>query len=106
MLIKNYTPHPVTVVYPDGTDQTIQPEGPVPRVTMIEEQAGTVAGMPTKIARPSRDVTNLPVREDGVILIVSRLVINAAPDRDDLYCAHDTVRNAEGVVVGCRSLAR
>lgn len=40
------------------------------------------------------------------LLIVSRLVAEACPERDDLVVPDDTVRDDAGRIIGCRALAR
>jgi hypothetical protein len=51
------------------------------------------------------EVTGLPARKSGVQYLVSRLVKQAVPDRDDCFVPHDVVRDENGVIVGCLSLA-
>ena len=52
------------------------------------------------------DVTDLPEQEDGVYLIVSRLVATACPNRSDLLIPGPLIRDAEGKVVGCKGLSK
>ena len=52
------------------------------------------------------DVTGLPDKKDGVLLIVGALIRSACPDRDDLI-GPDTsptgaVRNTDGMIIGVR----
>lgn len=43
---------------------------------------------------------------EPVLFIVSRVVAEAAKDRDDLLIPDDVARDEEGRVIGCRALAR
>lgn len=52
------------------------------------------------------DVENLPAPEEGTLYIVSRIVAAACPGRDDLVIPNDLVRDENGNIIGCRSLAR
>jgi hypothetical protein len=51
------------------------------------------------------EVIGLPEKKSGTQYIVSRLVKQAIPDRDDCFVPHDVVRDENGVIVGCLSLA-
>src|SRR5690606_31963979 len=52
------------------------------------------------------ELEGLPDPADGVIYVVSRLVAEAAPHRDDLYFPGRLLRDEAGRVVGAESLAR
>ena len=99
----NLTPHPVKV-FLDGADDPIiiaPADAPTPRVTST---AVTVA--PGFVTTTFGDVTDLPDKVDGVLLIVSALVRSACPDRDDLV-GPDTsptgaIRNNDGQIIGVR----
>ena len=108
--VVNLTPHVVRLV---GDEITVElaPAGPPARVVLQPDQADGVVrvgplAVPLKRTAASRVVTGVPERRPGMLLIVARPVAEALPERDDLVYPHDTVRNAEGMVVGCRSLAR
>ena len=51
------------------------------------------------------EVVDLPAPQVGVYYIVSRLVMSACPNRQDLLVPNDLVRDEAGRVIGCRSLA-
>ena len=51
------------------------------------------------------EVVDLPEPEKDVMLIVSRLVASACPDRSDLLVPGPLVRDSEGEVIGCRGLS-
>ena len=97
----NLTPHPVNIIMDDGSNITIDPSGVVPRCSA----ANTVIA-PGFTQSVLGDVTGLPNKQDGVLLIVGALIRSACPDRDDLI-GPDTsptgaVRNADGQIVGVR----
>jgi hypothetical protein len=112
-MIINLTPHTVTIVDDAGGNLvTIEPSplGPA-RVTMLpDQQYGHAAygdmRVPLVISSTSRVIENLPDPVPGRLIIVSRMVVEAAAGRADLVVPHDTVRDERGQVVACRSLAR
>lgn len=77
------------------------------RVTAQAVQIGTFAGIPVR--RTSfGDVTGVPDAQPDTVLIVSRLVADAlaASGRiDDILIVDDTVRDADGKIIGARALA-
>lgn len=104
--IVNCTPHPVCFVSADGTEtETFPPSGRVPRVeeTARPSAAAPDIGYPTVAVAAPDGVSGLPEPGNGVWLLVSRMVFDAAPGRVDLLVPHDVVRDDDGRVVGCRS---
>lgn len=97
----NLTPHPVNVILDDGSNITIDPSGVVPRCSAANNIIAP--GFTQSILG---DVTGLPDKKDGVLLIVGALIRSACPDRDDLI-GPDTsptgaVRNDQGQIIGVR----
>lgn len=98
----NLTPHPVNIILDNDSDPiVIAPSGVVPRCSA----ANTVVA-PGFTQSVLGDVTDLPDKVDGVLLIVGALIRSACPDRDDLI-GPDTsptgaVRNADGQIIGVR----
>jgi len=91
-MIKNLTPHSI-IIYKDGSVlRTFQPEGIVPRCQEERIQIGEIEGIPDK--------------QEGVFLIVSPIVANALPDRDDLLVPDILVRDGQGNIIGSEALAR
>ncbi|MET7426943.1 hypothetical protein [Dactylosporangium sp. NPDC005555] len=108
--VVNLTPHVVRLV---GETVVVElpPVGPSARLVLQPDRDDGVLCIgdlvvPLKRTAASSQVVGLPPRRAGVWLVVARAVAEALPDRDDLLYPHDTVRDAAGVVVGCRSLAR
>lgn len=103
--IINLTPHKVTVV---NDDNTIKAEFESQGVARCSQQT-TIVGSVNGINITSTvfgDVTDLPDEKPNTFFIVSRLVLNACKDtRSDLLVPNELVRDANGNIVGCKSLA-
>ncbi len=52
------------------------------------------------------EVEGLPAPEKGTIYIVSNLVAQAVPEREDVFFPDDVVRDENGNVIGCRALGK
>jgi len=52
------------------------------------------------------EVECLPEPQDGIIYIVSNLVAQAVPHREDVFFPDDLVRDAHGNIIGCRALGK
>ena len=103
--IINLTPHSVNIVCDNGNVITYNPSGTVARCSQNTIKIGDVNGIP--LTQTSfGDVVDLPLPQKDTIFIVSRLVINACPDRDDLVVPNDIVRDDHGNIIGCKSFAR
>ena len=98
-MIRNLTPHPVMVA---GRTIPADPAGPA-RLAVTTVPAGEHEGIPL-----TRSVygapTGLPDPVEGTMLVVSQLVFNACPDRQDMCVPAEVVRDADGNITGCRSL--
>ena len=101
----NLTPHEVTLVDDAGSVLlVIAPETTPARCTVKREIAFTVGGI--KVNRSVfGEVVDLPEPVTGTWFIVSRIVAEAAKERQDLLIPDETVRNGEGQIVGCKSFA-
>ena len=109
MRFRNLTPHAITVVREDGIETVFQPDpqGPA-RVSVRTETLPAVAGFRLQQQAFGR-VENLPEHEDGVVLIVSALVLAQCKDRDDVVApdtGRDAIRNDSGQVVAVRGFVR
>lgn len=104
----NLTPHAVTLLGGEHS-VTLEPAGPAARVTMATEVVETLQledGLSLSIRQGTPGaITGLPDPEPGVVVIVSRLVADAAL-RSDVVYPDDLVRNDTGQVIGCRGLGR
>lgn len=104
MKIINTTPHEITIINDEmETVATFSPEISV-RVASVTKIIGNIQGIPLDTTFFG-EVEGLPEFKDEVFYIVSRLVKSALPDRKDLLCPGQQVRNENGQVVGCKSLS-
>lgn len=125
----NLTPHDVNIVAPDGSViLTIAPSGTVARCATSREVVGSIQvdGVDIPVTQTTFGaVEGLRGADDpnyacpwcgyygcgstcdaAPVYIVSSLVAQAARGRSDLLVPDDTVRDADGRIIGCRSLAR
>ena len=87
--IINLTNHPVTVLTQDGP-KTFEPSGTVARVDTENRIIGEIDGIPI-IKIIYKDIYGIP-EPDGNIYIVSSVVKNALPDREDIVALYDVTR--------------
>ena len=106
MRLVNLTPHPLSVVCPDGQTLQVPPSGTIARVAVTRRPAGQLrvegASLDVHVVEYG-DVEGLPEPEAGVIYVVSALVASRVP-RPDVYAPGELVRDEAGRVVGCRGL--
>jgi len=110
MKIINLTPHPLNLM-PEGSDGpmvTIPPSGLVARCAVDRVQVDTVAvdgiAVPVNQTRFG-EVSDLPDPQPDTIYVVSALVAQAVPDRQDVFIVDDAVRDEQGRIIGARALA-
>ena len=106
MNITNLTPHEISFV--DSNDSVIQripSSGRVARCLVQRENIGSIGGMPLN-KTVFGEVDGLPEPKEGHIYIVSSLVAQACPERDDLYIPDETIRDRDGKIIGCRALTK
>lgn len=109
--IRNLTPHDLHIESWRGNIITIPAEdAPAPRVGVVRSRWRNIdfGGEPIRVnTSSSDDVENLPERAPGTVLVVSRLVAEAAKvGRSDLMFPGELIRDDSGRVVGCRGLDR
>lgn len=107
--IINLTPHSVNVIGDDNSVViTIEASGNVARCSQTIDIVDTINVNNIAIPVSSSsygEVVDLPAPQDDTYYIVSRLVMSACPNRQDLLVPNDLVRDEAGRVIGCRSLA-
>ena len=106
MKLVNLTPHSVTIL--GDIELSVESSG-VARIAAQDEVSGAleVLGISVPITKTVfGDPVGLPEAEDGVALIVSRLVAAALPERNDLFFPNQLVRDDQGRIIGCKSLSR
>ena len=107
--IINLTPHSINVIGDDNSVAiTIEASGNVARCSQTINIVDTIDldNVAIPISSSSYgEVVDLPTPQDDTYYIVSRLVMSACPNRQDLLVPNDLVRDEAGRVIGCRSLA-
>ena len=79
------------------------------RLSQTTEQVGSVVvnGISVPLTKTKfGQAEGLPEQKKDTIYIVSSIVCQAYPDRQDFFIPDQTVRGSEGRIVGCRSLSR
>ncbi len=104
MTIKNLTPHIITVIKENGETLKFEPTGIVPRVSVNIKPTGNDLLFNQTFGK----VVDLPNEEEDTIYIVSAMILNACPERKDLYApmTSKAIRNEEGQIIGVRGLVR
>jgi hypothetical protein len=101
----NLTPHSISFQRPDGTVLCIEPSGGVARCLVTSTPVGEIEGIQV-ITSTFGDVTGLPEPSEGVVYLVSSLVLSGIRDRDDVMAPDDFVRDGSGRIIGARALRR
>ena len=105
-LIINMTPHPIYVLEKDSSClKEAFPTMGIIRVNTKVTPCPSINGIPTSITEFGK-AEGLPEERQRQFFIVSQLVKSACPDRFDLLVPTDVVRNADGNIIGCRTLGR
>lgn len=103
MEVINLTPHTVNVVWNGGDVFEFPSEGEA-RCSQKTTEAGFIGIIPIT-STTFGEVEGLPEEKEGVYYIVSRLVMQACPDRRDLLVPNEIIRDELGHIIGCHSLA-
>ena len=105
MVVINMTPHPIQVVDEQGQlVKTYPASGQQIRLKMETVSAGSLPDRTPLSKTVYGEPEGLPNAFEGTYYIVSQLVKNALPEREDLLVPAEIVRNPEGMIIGCRSL--
>jgi hypothetical protein len=106
-MLVNLTPHEVVLVQGE-THLVVPPSGTIARAATTRQQVAVldVDGSTIPVNRVVfGQVENLPGPVEGVWYIVSSIVAQALPERQDLLVPDDTVRDESGRIIGARALA-
>jgi hypothetical protein len=101
--IINLTPHLVNIVLENEETIKFSPVGNA-RCKQETKNIGLINGIPIT-STSFGEVEGLPEEKEGIYYIVSRLVMSACGNRKDLLVPNDIVRDKEGKIIGCKSLA-
>lgn len=102
-MFKNLTPHTVNIALVSG-ELVLEPLGELARVSTIEEPDGFLDGVEI-FNLTYGQVEGLPDPIDGTYYVVSKMVYDACPNRDDLFYPTRLLRDDAGKIVGCGGLA-
>jgi len=110
MNIVNLTPHALFLMPagPTGPVVTIPPSGLVARcaVDRVQVDTITVGGIAVPVNQTRfGEVSDLPDPQPDTIFVVSALVAQAVPYRQDVFIVDDAVRDEQGRIIGARALA-
>ena len=101
----NLTPHPIVLHAEHGFGQTeittFPPSGQVARAAERRVDVGGLGYARVERVEYGR-VEGLPAVQPNVYLIVSGLVLAAAPDRPDLLAPGRQIRDDAGNIIGCK----
>lgn len=107
--IRNLTPHTATVLAEDGSVIAEFPSEGIARARQTDVVVDNIGGVPI-VQTTFGEVVDLPEPQEGVMLIVSIITLNAARagrrPTDDLLITSGPVRNESGQIVGCKALGR
>jgi hypothetical protein len=99
----NLTPHPITVINQDGESVTFSSQG-VARVSVRTETMPSVGGFRLQ-KQVFGEVENLPDATEGVVFIVSGMVLSQCKNRADVVApdtGRDAVRNDQGQIIAVK----
>lgn len=102
-MVVNLTPHEINFIV-EGREFSLPSSG-VARIPMKKEKIGEIDGIPVNRTIPG-EIEGLPKEQEGVAYIVSRVVVEAMPDRKDLFFPDELIRDEKGRVIGCSALGR
>lgn len=101
--IVNLTPHEVTIAMWEDNPITLKSEG-VARVEEKNKHLHFLRGGLGINQLAYGEVTGLPPSRPACLFLVSRIVMAALPERDDLVAPGDLTRDPQGRIVGCQNL--
>ena len=100
----NLTPHAINVFDSNNNQIAAFGSNGTARCSTSTESDGVIGGIPFTKTQMGQ-VIGLPEKQNGVFIIVSRIICAACPDRSDLVIVDQTVRNDKGQIVGCKSFS-
>lgn len=103
MNLVNLTPHKITILT-QGATVEVPPSGQVARIASTKAPV-EVEGCPVPLSTVRWGAPEgVPEEQPGTLLIVSALVREALPHRQDLASPGDLVRDESGQPTGCKGL--
>ena len=102
MNIINLTPHAITYINNNGEKQVFEASGSVARVEQFLFSIPGCGEYNLKTTVPSCTV-GVPKKDQDTVYIVSAMVREAEPNRDDLWSPTSFIRDENGNIVGCEA---
>ena len=103
MKVINLTPHDVSIYTEDRKIiKTYAYSGQIARLAQRAEVVDYIDGIPIKVSR-NRRITGLPEPQEGVLYIVSDIVLNCCRHRTDLIAPGSKIYDDNRRVIGCTS---
>jgi hypothetical protein len=108
--LANCTEHEVVVYEEEGMGvlMMLKPSGVLARVSEKKWDNGVILVGGVEIPRIGvgyGEVEGLPERKEGTLYIVSALVKQRVPEREDVVVPSNPVRDSKGKIIGCRAFA-
>ena len=100
MKILNFTPHVVVLQTEESTHN--YPSVGIARVKTVDWYERTLNGVECYSSK-KQAVEGLPEFKEDVFLIVSGMILDSCPERPDLICPHDLIRDTQGRIMACQS---
>ena len=105
--ITNQTPHDVHYHHENGKIETFPASKNIIRVKTNESPTTSHRDFPHRLYDVSTGGTEgLPEQKRGHYHIVSQMVVDANPHRDDLVYPHKLVRDEQNRITGCSAFGR
>lgn len=108
LVYSNLTPHQINIYQGENLVKAVPPSGEIARVTITSKRVLTDSDGVTLYSSIKGKVEGLPESKPNTILIVSRMVLDAAMESDrtrsDLASPGNLIRNDKGQPIGCHGL--
>jgi hypothetical protein len=101
----NCTHHVLNIIANDGEVITVPPSGQVARVSTVRKQVMSIGNIPVFSVEFGK-VENLPEPEPETVFVVSALVAQRVPEREDVFSPGELVRDESGQPIGCKGLSK
>lgn len=104
MNIINLTPHSLNIINNNNETVTIAPTGKIARVTSKTEIVDTINDI-NIMKQTFGEVIDLPEPIENTIFVVSRMVKDRVPNRNDVLVPGIPVRDDKGNIIGANGLS-
>ena len=101
----NCTTHVLNIIANDGEVIAVPPSGQVARVSTVRKQVMSIGNIPV-FSVEFGEVENLPEPEPETVFVVSALVAQRVPEREDVFSPGELVRDESGQPIGCKGLSK